>query len=843
MKTKLAKQIVRFFPLLLILLCLVFIYFEYDALSLLNADSVNGNQNIITLARKPLLISMIGFSAVLIFCIAYFYLIHYRQLKALTEKLKSVAEKDAEALQQGLSELAYGNLTSQIKIESETIGINTNGLTGELFALVNKLIFYLKESGKEFNSATDEPCQRLFYVGADSYLEGRKSGEVISKILNGKGKVIVAVRTFSNLSQELRRKGLQSFLHENSSGIFIADSYEMTDDPLKVIETTKAVLKKHPDADAIYVTNAGGADVAKAVKELGIINRVKIVSHDVVSGTMQSVIDGSISAAIGQDGYGQGFNSVIYLFNAISSGWRSDKSRLLTNMDVVDNKNYQNFWQPGRGIIENNSLSASRPKPIAKASKQVRIAVIGRFGNELFDQIKQGVDAAAHILSEYNAKVDWIIPNGYKTAKGFDAGAKVFGAAIDECIVKKYDGICVGIYDKNLVNHVNKAVGKGILVCTYNSEPLSLRGLLQRLNKRTKRLMTISDTLMKSVEVSLNDSQANSDSMKQISDSLTEEATSVNAANTNMIQIQTAIETIAKDSHTQKLAADNVSDSAYQISKVIESVKVSSSQVVKSSLEAIDIAQNGTSTVQNNLEMMRKIEALVKSFADKMEMLAKRSNLIEDIIKTIDEISGQTNLLALNAAIEAARAGEAGRGFAIVADEVKNLSEKSASATKQTSDLISGIKRDILDASDSIKEIVIKVKEGASSATNSGVAIEKLLETSKLVSHQVENVSVSNSTVAEKMNGLLRSIDQISEVIDQNMSATEELSTGVKQTVEMINNIALLSDFNSATLNDISSKIEKSTNEFKGLNNIAEDLTGMANELQAGIVQFKIDKE
>lgn len=760
----------------------------------------------------------------------------------LALNVKNLAEKGVTSVSRAISELAQGNLTANIKLVEDDIHPSFDGSVNSLVDGLNSIINSLRSTAKEFNSITGIPCKRLFYVGADSYLEGRKAAETLAKILNGQGKVVVAIRAYNNLSQDLRRKGFLNFIEENHKRIIIKEIYETTFDENKSYDLAKGILKKHSDIDAIYVTHSGGASIAKAVKELGYSNKVKIVTHDLSSETMQHVKEGTITATISQDGYGQGYETVIHLFNYIVSGWKPSSPRILTTLDLVNKSNWNQYWQPGIGVFESEESKARRSKPIKESSKQIKIIFIGRDGNEFFDSVKLGVDAAANTLRKFNATVEWYVPKGYRTAKGFDASAKVFGPAIDEYVQKNYDGICTGIFDDSLVNYINKAVEKRIPVATYNSEPISLRGLFKTFFEKTKDLSELSHALNLAAEKTVEQADYNAKSINYMVKSLNDETESVNSANTHMEQISSAIENIAKDAHVQKSAAEQVSTSANDIAKAVESANVHANQAVQASEEAIKIAVQGSESVMLNLEHMKDIEKIINEFARRIEATALQSEKIEEIIRTIQDIAEQTNLLALNAAIEAARAGELGRGFAVVADEVRNLAERSANATKQTSSLISGVQKDISESGKAVKMIVEKVQEGTSIANLSGDSIQKLLTSSQSVNSQIHFMANSNNTVAKSMDDLLDAIEKISSVIDQNMSATEELSSSVKNTVEMINNIATISDFNSNTISEINDKTESAKIQALELEKVAKDLNDMADELSGATVQFKIDE-
>ena len=840
---KIKKYVIKTLFIFFITAALLFMILVYIGYSGIDQAVTANDINAIVKSNNLLFIGLAGSISFLICLLVYFYLTIYKPIGLISEKVKSLAAKDSISLSRALMELARGNLTANIKFESDIIHTSANGIIGQITNGLNSIINNLSEASKEFNTATDNPCQRLFYVGADSYMEGRACGEAMGKAINGKGKIAVIVEQFGSLGQELRRKGFQTLLLEKYPSIRIVDTVEGLANFNVCYDQTKILLNKYHDLEGIYITYTGGDAIAKAVLELNKKGKVKIVSHDVPDETMRYVAQGVITATLSQDEFAQGHDPIIHLYNHIVSKWTPAKSRLLTNMEIITQDNYTKFWDPNKGLIQSEETTARRPKPIKESSRQIRIAVLGREGTAFWDGLKAGVDSAARTLSRYNATVEWIIPEGSHTKDNFDVSTKYYGPAIEELTNKKYDAICVGIYDKNLVNYINASVKKGVAFATYNSDPLSLRGLLTVLSHRTERLIGFSGNLSTATKHTFETTDHNVKSIQQMVQSLTDEANAVGVSNMNMKQIADAIEQIASDSHEQKIAADMVSSSAHEISIAINSANKDATEVVKSSSEAIQIAKEGSMQVKINLEQMQRIEETVKQFASKIEGMAKQSDQIEDIIQTIDAIAEQTNLLALNAAIEAARAGEYGRGFAVVADEVRQLAERSAKATKETSSLINKVQKDIAESSESIKLVVNKVKEGANTANKSGESIEKLFRSSQDMNNQIDTMASANQSVAKIMSGLLESIDKISTVIEQNMSATEELSHNVKQTVETINDISIISDTNTATIHEISSKIVASKSDAQDLENVSDGLTGMAHELRAATAQFIIESE
>ncbi len=157
--------------------------------------------------------------------------------------------------------------------------------------------------------------------------------------------------------------------------------------------------------------------------------------------------------------------------------------------------------------------------------------------------------------------------------------------------------------------------------------------------------------------------------------------------------------------------------------------------------QATETAQNGAAMVQRTIDGIGRIKNAVETASGEITKLGERSAEIGKIIAVIDDIAAQTNLLALNAAIEAARAGEQGRGFAVVADEVRNLAERVASATKEIADLIGGVQAGVDGSVKAMEDGSKETEEGTQLAAQAGESLQQILDAVAGVNTQIEQIA------------------------------------------------------------------------------------------------------
>jgi methyl-accepting chemotaxis protein len=211
-------------------------------------------------------------------------------------------------------------------------------------------------------------------------------------------------------------------------------------------------------------------------------------------------------------------------------------------------------------------------------------------------------------------------------------------------------------------------------------------------------------------------------------------------------------------------------------------------------------AQRGAEVVDKTVAVMSQIAEKVQESARTVESLGTRSNQIGAIVGTIEDIADQTNLLALNAAIEAARAGEQGRGFAVVADEVRALAERTTKATREIGEMIKAIQQETAGAVAAMEQGVQQVEAGTIEAAHSGEALRDILE---------------------QINSVAMQVSQIATAAEQQTATTAEISNNIHQITSIIQSTA--------------SEAHESALSASKMNELAEELMG-------GLGKFKLDE-
>jgi methyl-accepting chemotaxis protein len=252
-------------------------------------------------------------------------------------------------------------------------------------------------------------------------------------------------------------------------------------------------------------------------------------------------------------------------------------------------------------------------------------------------------------------------------------------------------------------------------------------------------------------------------------------------------QISSSTEEMAAGAQEQNNQTASVAAAVEQMTATIVENAKNASSTADTAKRAKLAAEQGGQAVTETVEGMKRIASVVNRSAETVKALGRSSDQIGEIIAVIDEIADQTNLLALNAAIEAARAGEQGRGFAVVADEVRALAERTTKATKEIATMITSIQTETTGAVTSMHEGTVQVGEGIKIADRAGESLKEIVEVSQAVTDMVAQIASASKEQSVTSEQISKNIDAIS-------SVTGETSQGVQQVAQAAEDLNRLTE-------------------------------------------------
>lgn len=321
----------------------------------------------------------------------------------------------------------------------------------------------------------------------------------------------------------------------------------------------------------------------------------------------------------------------------------------------------------------------------------------------------------------------------------------------------------------------------GSLSDSYNTMADGMKGLIEMLSETSHHLASSSEQLSSSSEESSKASE----------------------------HISETIQELAVGSETQMRLMESSSEGIRSVNETTGSITERAKKVAETAEQTSDVSAEGAKRISEVTTQMKSINNNVASLAQSISTLESRISEIGDITKVITDISSQTNLLALNAAIEAARAGEQGKGFAVVADEVRKLAEQTAGSAEQITNLISQIQTDSKNTSLSMTTAANDVDAGINIVQDAGEAFKKIEGSVNELVILVEEVSGSLNQLKEHTNTINGSILEVNSMASEAAASTENVSAATEEQVASMQEIAASSTSLAQLASDLQDKIKQ----------------------------------
>jgi methyl-accepting chemotaxis protein len=286
-------------------------------------------------------------------------------------------------------------------------------------------------------------------------------------------------------------------------------------------------------------------------------------------------------------------------------------------------------------------------------------------------------------------------------------------------------------------------------------------------------------------------------------------ASAIDEVTSTMHEMSVNVQNVVKNTQMQASSVAETSASIDQMVTSIQRVADTAKMLVEISHRSREEARSGMITMDKATEGLNRTSKAIQSSSEIIDVLGRRADDIGKIIEVIDDLAEQTNLLALNAAIEAARAGEHGLGFAVVAEEVRKLAEKSTQSTKEISELIQGIQKEAREAVDNMEKSTSMVQEGLVLNKDLSLALDKISDVVSEVYKYSQEIGAATTEQSSGSSQIAKATNRLTEITQEINSSVEEQASGAQAVVRSMERMRELVQQSTSSSTELAAAAEQ----------------------------------
>ena len=381
------------------------------------------------------------------------------------------------------------------------------------------------------------------------------------------------------------------------------------------------------------------------------------------------------------------------------------------------------------------------------------------------------------------------------------------------------------------------------MAAAYETARTNLIGTVREVKDAAESVSRTSGDLNSAASQSGSASTQIAQTINQVASGASEQARAASETADATVQLGTIIGQVGEGAAETSRKVESASVALHDMARAIRSATAASSDVVAVASGAADAAESGRDAVRQTVAEMARIRETVEAASLKVTELGAKSDQIGAIVETIDDIAAQTNLLALNAAIEAARAGEQGKGFAVVADEVRKLAERSSRATKEIAALIGEVQKGTNQAVEAMRVGAAVVEQGSTLANQAGNSLDQIADAVAATKAAAQRITGSVEAMSAASTGVVSASDAIASIAAETNSSAASMTSSADMVSRSVQAIAAISEENSASAEEVSAATEEMSAQAEEVIASSESLAAMASQLEALVARFKVQAD